>query len=87
MTTACVSRTEDRSGQKNSERSMMKSLARKVPDWINDPQSYQADGPKKSYRTVFISDVHLGSPAAVRSWVFCIRLSTWAASLRGRFGP
>jgi len=30
---------------------------------------------------------HLGSPAAVRSWVFCIRLSTWAASLRGRFRP
>ncbi|WP_242417232.1 UDP-2,3-diacylglucosamine diphosphatase [Sphingomonas panni] len=58
MTTAFVSRTD----RKNSGALPAKSLARKIPDWINDPQSYQAEGPKKSYRTVFISDVHLGTP-------------------------
>lgn len=62
MTTTTISRTEARPVAKKSDRSMMTSLARKVPDWINDPQSYQVDGPKRSYRTVFISDVHLGTP-------------------------
>ena len=62
MTTAFVSRTEHRSEKDCGKRSPIKSLARKIPDWINDPQSYQAEGPKKSYRTVFISDVHLGTP-------------------------
>lgn len=62
MTTAYVSGTDRRSDQEKSPGSIVKSLARKVPDWINDPQSYQADGPKRSYRTVFISDIHLGTP-------------------------
>lgn len=61
MATTCAFKgcDDDRSG--TSHRSMIRSLGRKVPDWITEPESYRSDRPRTSYRTVFISDVHLGT--------------------------
>ncbi|MBB3910775.1 UDP-2,3-diacylglucosamine diphosphatase [Sphingomonas desiccabilis] len=51
-----------------------------LPDWIAEPESYTPGAPRRAYRTVFVSDVHLGTPGssarALVEFLRCVECET-----------
>ncbi|MFV0622467.1 UDP-2,3-diacylglucosamine diphosphatase [Sphingomonas sp. ac-8] len=46
------------------KRTALVPVLKRLPDWIADPESYAPDTPRRAFRTVFVSDVHLGTPGS-----------------------
>ncbi len=44
-----------------SPAALLPALRAQLPDWIAQPTSYQPPRPRTHYRTVFVSDLHLGT--------------------------
>lgn len=55
-------------------RTALASTLKSLPAWIAEPESYTPESPRRAFRTVFVSDVHLGtSGSSARALVEFLR--------------
>jgi UDP-2,3-diacylglucosamine pyrophosphatase LpxH len=51
-------------GVRNMPRTALAPALKSLPAWIAEPESYTPEVPRRAFRTVFVSDVHLGTPGS-----------------------